>query len=249
AASPSWTRSPVRWTAKSTIVVVPPQAAARVPVSNVSDAFVPPNGSSMCVWQSTAPGITYLPVASTTRSAVAARSAPRLVAPGRGSAATCSPSTSTSAGAEPVGPTTVPPRISVCAIAWSPFEVRCRAVRSRPGEVVVRVGAPVPVELPPVAHHAQQVHVEVAHDQLLLVVVAGVADERALGVDEVRRAVEVVVAQVLDTHAVDRADVVLVGHRRRRLLEPPQVIGEPAARRARVEHDLRAVQPERAPPL
>ena len=46
------------------IVVVPPNAAARVPVSNVSLANVPPNGSSMCVWTSIAPGITYFPVAS-----------------------------------------------------------------------------------------------------------------------------------------------------------------------------------------
>ena len=36
AASPSCTTSPVRCTAKSMIVVVPPNAAARVPVSNVS---------------------------------------------------------------------------------------------------------------------------------------------------------------------------------------------------------------------
>ena len=42
-----------------------------VPVSNVSDALVPPNGISMCVWTSTPPGTTYLPVASiTVRSAV-----------------------------------------------------------------------------------------------------------------------------------------------------------------------------------
>ena len=36
--------------------VVPPKAAARVPVSNVSLAKVPPNGSSMWVWTSMAPG-------------------------------------------------------------------------------------------------------------------------------------------------------------------------------------------------
>ena len=48
------------------MVVVPPKAAARVPVSNVSEANVPPNGSSMWVWASTPPGTTYLPVASTT---------------------------------------------------------------------------------------------------------------------------------------------------------------------------------------
>ena len=46
------------------IVVVPPKAAARVPLSNVSLAKVPPKGSSMCVWTSIAPGMTYLPVAS-----------------------------------------------------------------------------------------------------------------------------------------------------------------------------------------
>ena len=52
------------------IVVVPPWAAATVPVSNVSDAKVPPNGSSMWVWTSMPPGMTYLPVASMVRSAV-----------------------------------------------------------------------------------------------------------------------------------------------------------------------------------
>jgi hypothetical protein len=46
--------------------VVPPQAAARVPVSKVSLAKVPPKGNSMCVWASTPPGMTYLPVASIT---------------------------------------------------------------------------------------------------------------------------------------------------------------------------------------
>jgi hypothetical protein len=59
------------------IVVVPPQAAARVPVSKVSLAKVPPNGSSMWVCASTPPGITYLPVASMTSSAVQAGRPPR----------------------------------------------------------------------------------------------------------------------------------------------------------------------------
>ncbi len=49
--------------------MTPPQAAALVPVSNVSDASVPPNGICMCVWTSTPPGTTYLPVASIVRSA------------------------------------------------------------------------------------------------------------------------------------------------------------------------------------
>ncbi|GGY06283.1 hypothetical protein GCM10010510_60320 [Streptomyces anandii JCM 4720] len=75
ASRPSRRVWPTLCTAKSTIVVVPPQAAARVPVSKVSEAKVPPKGSSMWVWASTPPGMTYFPVASTTRSAVQASAA------------------------------------------------------------------------------------------------------------------------------------------------------------------------------
>src|SRR5438034_6619855 len=49
--------------------VVPPNAAARVPVSKSSDDFDPPNGMSMCVCTSIPPGSTYLPVASIVLSA------------------------------------------------------------------------------------------------------------------------------------------------------------------------------------
>ena len=49
---------PFACTAKSMIVVVPPQAAARVPVSNVSTECVPPNGISMWVCASMPPGST-----------------------------------------------------------------------------------------------------------------------------------------------------------------------------------------------
>ena len=66
---------PLAWTAKSMMVVVPPQAAARVPVSKVSEANVPPNGISMCVCTSIPPGSTYLPVASMTWSAASANGA------------------------------------------------------------------------------------------------------------------------------------------------------------------------------
>ena len=88
--------------------VVPPKAAARVPVSNVSLANVPPNGSSMCVWASMPPGMTYFPVASIVSSAVtpaAARSAPIC--------AIVSPSTRTSAWYEPSAVTMVPLAIRV----------------------------------------------------------------------------------------------------------------------------------------
>ena len=40
---------PRDWIAKSTMHVVPPYAAARVPVSKVSEVTVPPNGISMWV--------------------------------------------------------------------------------------------------------------------------------------------------------------------------------------------------------
>src|SRR5512133_2450347 len=114
AASPSCTTSPVRCTAKSMIVVVPPQAAARVPVSNVSDAAVPPNGNSMWVCTSIPPGTTYLPVASIVVAAVTS-AAP----PGAYSAAIVSPSTSTSIGWPPAALTTVPPEIRTLTAASS----------------------------------------------------------------------------------------------------------------------------------
>ena len=58
ASRPARSEDPFDWTAKSTIDVVPPNAAARVPVSNVSFANVPPKGSSMWVWTSMPPGMT-----------------------------------------------------------------------------------------------------------------------------------------------------------------------------------------------
>ena len=57
---------PRAWMAKSTMVVVPPKAAARVPVSKSSLDVVPPNGMSRCVWASMPPGSSSMPVASST---------------------------------------------------------------------------------------------------------------------------------------------------------------------------------------
>ena len=101
------------------IDVVPPCAAARVPVSKVSDASVPPNGSCMWVCASMPPGITYLPVASMTRSTDAATSVPRISLPGCSTARMVSPSMSTSAAARPVALTTVPPVMRVVAMVRS----------------------------------------------------------------------------------------------------------------------------------
>ena len=106
--SPSRSAPPFGWTAKSTTVVVPPWAAAFVPLSKVSLAKVPPNGSSKWVWPSIPPGTTYFPVASMVSSAVTparARSAP--------TRAIVSPSTRTSAAYDPSAVTTRPFLISV----------------------------------------------------------------------------------------------------------------------------------------
>src|SRR5882757_10561225 len=71
----------------------------------------------MCVCASTPPGITYLPVASITRSGVPGGSVP-----GASSAATRSPSTSTSAVTSAVAEMTSPPLINVVLmrhLRWS----------------------------------------------------------------------------------------------------------------------------------
>ena len=113
---------PLACTAKSMIVVVPPCAAAFVPVSKVSAENVPPNGISMCVCASMPPGITYLPLASMRMSAsgsasaaapAAANVAASVASPRASSAAIFSPTISTSASSVPVAVTTVPPLISV----------------------------------------------------------------------------------------------------------------------------------------
>src|SRR5712692_79291 len=55
--------------AKSMSVVVPPKAAAMVPVSKSSALVVPPKGMSRCVCTSIPPGMTRRPEASMTRPA------------------------------------------------------------------------------------------------------------------------------------------------------------------------------------
>src|SRR3954470_18972716 len=176
----SWTRWPCACTTKSTIVVVPPQAAAVVPVSNVSEAWVPPNGISMWVCPSMPPGITYLPLASMT---VSAWMGPRAVLPGASTAAIVSPSTRTSASEEPVAETTVPPLINVVIElplprrptdrnrCWATFPGRRPAMTNalRLDGAGVGVGPAVAIELPVVTGPADLVEVQVAHEELFLV--------------------------------------------------------------------------------
>ena len=194
-ARPSCTFSPVRWTAKSTIVVTPPHAAAIVPVSNVSEANVPPKGSSMWVWTSMPPGTTYFPVASIDRRfAIAGSASAKNGLAGREHGGDRLAVDQHVGLERPVGQTTVPPR-----------DRACHGVPLARDDLVVGVGAAVAVERPAVADLLDLVEVEVAHDQLRLVRVADVADELALGIDEVALPVEVVVADVgLDADAVDR---------------------------------------------
>src|SRR5215471_7530017 len=235
ASSVSRSEAPLACTAKSTSEVVPPQAAARVPVSKSSAENVPPNGMSRWVCTSIPPGMTYLPVASIDRSASPANDP---VCAGSSRAAMVSPSTSTSARDAPVAVTTVPPRMRIRMTA--PLRLRQRAVGVR---------APVPVELPQVPDLFEQAHVQVADHDLLGGVGGGPAHDLPARVGEVGLPVEVVVAEWLDPDPVDRADEVLVGDRGAGLLEPPQVLRQPPAGRRRIEDDLGAGQAERPPAL
>src|SRR3954447_7384118 len=215
----------------STIVVTPPHAAARVPVSKVSLANVPPKGSSMWVCTSTPPGITYLPAASMTTALPSSAKNPGLP-----TAVTTSSVINTSWAMTPVVETTLPFLIKVVAMVRLPLD-----------QLVVGVGPAVPVESPPVTHQLDLVEVEIAYDELRLVGVADIADELTLRVDEVALPIEVVVAERLDPDTVDRADVVHVGDGGGGLLDAPDVLAEAAVRGRGVEHDLGAVQAERPP--
>src|SRR5215469_3017037 len=232
----SRSEAPLGCTAKSISDVVPPQAAARVPVSKSSAENVPPNGISRWVCTSMPPGMTYLPVASIDRSASPAKEP---VCAGSSSAATVCPSMSTSAANAPVAVTTVPPRM----------RVRMTAPSLRLGQRAVGVRAPVPVELPQLPDLVEHGHVQVADHNLLGRIGGGPAHDLPARVGEVGLPVEVVVAERLDADPVDRADEVLVGDRGAGLLQPPQVLRQATAGCRRVEHDLGAGQAERPPAL
>src|SRR5579884_1926373 len=96
---------------KSTIVVIPPAAAARVPEQKSSLLTVPATGSSMWVCGSMKPGKTYLPAASITSAASSSRPGPI--------ATIDPPSTATSACRCLVSVTTSPFRIRRSTIGLS----------------------------------------------------------------------------------------------------------------------------------
>src|SRR5262245_15943368 len=166
------------------IVVVPPQAAARVPVSNVSAENVPPNGISMWVWASIPPGSTYLPVASMTCVGLGATTPAPSGRPARGNTpAIFSSTTSTSASSVPDADTTVPFWIRMLT-ALSPGSLAL-AGGSWLYQRLVLVRAAVAVELPLVPDLGQLLHVEVADHDLVGVVSSRVAYQLAARVDEV----------------------------------------------------------------
>ena len=76
ASTASSSPSPGSGVAKSMIVVVPPWAAATVPVSKSSVEVMSPAGMSRCVCASMPPGITRRPDASITVSAAAGNPCP-----------------------------------------------------------------------------------------------------------------------------------------------------------------------------
>ena len=123
--------------------------------------------------------------------------------------------------------------------------VRRQSCDDRP----VRLGPAVAEELPGVADLADQVEVEVG-DHDVVAVAAADGEHLAARVAEVALAVELADPPgLLEAGPVDRADEVAVGDRVRRLLELPEVFGQPGDRRRRVEDDLRPVQAEAAGPF
>src|SRR5439155_8895009 len=130
------------------------------------------------------------------------------------------------------------------ALAVPPFPsvvdysgLRERAVTLRPA---------VAEELPDITHFADQVHVQIGDHNVVLVALAD-RQHLATRIAEVALAVEFADApRLLDPRPVDRAHVILVGHRVGGLLQLPQILGQPGHGGRRIEDDLRPVQTEAA---
>src|SRR5688572_12421406 len=106
------------------------------------------------------------------------------------------------------------------------------------GEDPVAIGPAIAEELPGAANLFDQVEVQFADDELVLIFAAARQD-LAARIDEVRVAVELAdVPRRLGADAVDRTDEVAVRDRVCGLLELPQILREPGDRRRRVVNDL-----------
>src|SRR2546425_6667338 len=120
------------------------------------------------------------------------------------------------------------------------------AVSARLHHVAVHVRAAIAVELPGVADLANQVEVEIGHEQLLLLL-RRLRDDLPSRVREVARAVVLVRPELLLLpDAVDRPHPIAVRDRVRGLLDEPEMHRESPRRRGGDEDKLGAVQPEHA---
>src|SRR4029079_9115432 len=109
---------------------------------------------------------------------------------------------------------------------------------------VIRLRPAVAEELPRVPHLADLVEVELRGDEGVLVAL-GLRQELPARIAEVALPVKLAdVPRPFEADAVDGADEVAVGDGVRRLLELPEVLGEPGDGGGRVEHDLRAGEAE-----
>src|SRR5439155_19227459 len=114
------------------------------------------------------------------------------------------------------------------------------------GERSVGLRPPVAVQLPHVADFQDLIEVEVRHHDLVPIA-RGLRGTPAARIAKIALAVELAdVPWLLVADPVDGADEVAVGHRVGRLLQLPQIFGEPRHGRRRVEDDLGPGQPQRA---
>ena len=110
----------------------------------------------------------------------------------------------------------------------------------------VLIGTAIEIEMPGVPNFLNDIEVEVAHDQLLIVGAAQFSDELPLRIAEVALAVKVVIAMFLDADAIDGADIISIEDGVRSLLNAPKMLAQSARGRRRDEDHLGAVQAEGA---
>src|SRR5262249_23667654 len=113
-------------------------------------------------------------------------------------------------------------------------------------ELVVLIGPAIPEELPGLAHLRDHVQIEIGR-QYFVFIARGLRDNLPARITKVAGAVEFSdIPGRFDSNAVDRSNVVAIRHGVRRLLDFPEVLAQSGDGRRRIEHDFRAVEPQRA---
>src|SRR6266478_3708925 len=139
------------------------------------------------------------------------------------------------------------------AVAMARSILRARAVRggsvfrgARSGEFAVRFRSPLSIQMPRVAHLLYVIQVQLG-DKQLVVVAAGLRHDFAPRIAEIALPVKFAdFPRLFRAHAINRRNEIRVGHRVRRLLQLPEIFGEPCHRSGRIEDNLSAVEPEDA---